>query len=186
MEPLRIHVYACDQQKPEGVPGCAARGSALTIDALRREIAARGLVNQVQLTACGSLGLCERGPNLVVYPEGIWYSGVTPEDVPEIVESHFLQGRPVARLVNTDASALEDEVRTNRDKYLAGLRARDAAGVMPDDLAQTIRGFQESRVVGGRRRRHGGSGCRRHQRGCASDRDAAQRPHRTRPAEQGR
>jgi (2Fe-2S) ferredoxin/SAM-dependent methyltransferase len=147
MEPFRFHVYACDQQKPDGVPGCAARGSAMTIDALRKEIAARGLVDDVQLTTCGSLGLCERGPNLVVYPEGIWYSGVKPEDVPEIVESHLQQGRPVARLVNSDASALENEIRTNRDKYVAGLRARDASGVMPDDLMQTIRGFQESRVV---------------------------------------
>jgi len=147
MEPFRFHVYACDQQKPEGVPACAARGSALTIEALRKEIAARGLANQVQLTTCGSLGLCERGPNLVVYPEGIWYSGVRPEDVPEIVESHFQQGRPVERLVNSDASALENEVRANRDRYLAGVRARDAAGVVPDDLMQTIRGFQESRAV---------------------------------------
>ena len=147
MEPFRFHVYACDQQKPEGVPGCAARGSALTIDALRKEIAGRGLANQVQLTTCGSLGLCERGPNLVVYPEGIWYSAVKPEDVPEIVESHFRQGRPVARLVNSDASALENEIRANRDKFLAGVRARDAAGLIPDDLMQTIRGFQESRVV---------------------------------------
>lgn len=147
MEPFRFHVFACDQQKPEGVPGCAARGSAMTLDALRKEIAARGLVNDVQITTCGSLGLCERGPNLVVYPDGIWYSGVKPEDVPEIVQSHFQQNRPVARLVNGDASALESEIGANRDKYLAGVRARDAAGVMPDDLTQTIRGFQESRVV---------------------------------------
>jgi (2Fe-2S) ferredoxin/predicted O-methyltransferase YrrM len=147
MEPFRFHVFACDQQKPEGVPGCAARGSAETIDALRREIAARGLVNEVQLTTCGSLGLCERGPNMVIYPDGIWYSGIKPEDVPEIVESHFQHGRPVARLVNDDATALATEVRTNRDKYLAGVRARDAAGVMPDDLTQMIRGFQESRAV---------------------------------------
>ncbi len=147
MEPFRFHVFACDQQKPEGVPGCAARGSAATIDALRRELATRGLVNEVQLTTCGSLGLCERGPNMIVYPEGIWYSGVKPEDVPEIVSSHFQNGRPVARLVNTDAAALEGEIRSNRDKYLAGVRARDAAGVMPDDLSQNIRGYQESRTV---------------------------------------
>lgn len=147
MEPFRLHIFACDQQKPEGVPGCNARGSAKTIDALRKELAARGLSDDVQLTTCGSLGLCERGPNIVVYPEGIWYSGVTPEDVPEIVESHFQNGRPVARLVNKDAAALATEVRTNRDRYLAGVRARDAAGVLPDDLAQLIRGFQESRVV---------------------------------------
>jgi (2Fe-2S) ferredoxin/ubiquinone/menaquinone biosynthesis C-methylase UbiE len=117
------------------------------IEALRREVVAQGLANAVQITTCGSLGLCERGPNMVVYPEGVWYSGVRAEDVPEIVDSHFRQGRPVSRLVNTDAAALATEVCANRDRYLASVRARDAAGVMPDELAQSIRGFQESRVI---------------------------------------
>ncbi len=147
MEPFRYHVYICDQQKPDGAPCCSARGSGKTIDLLRREIGARGLVNDVQVTVCGSLGLCERGPNMVVYPEGIWYSGVTAEEVPEIVASHFQNGQPIERLVNRDASALGVEIRTNRDKMLMALRAKDAAGVLPDDLVQTIRGFMESRVV---------------------------------------
>ena len=147
MEPFQYHVYVCDQQKPEGVPSCTACGSRDTIDALRREIVAEGLANQVQITTCGSLGLCERGPNMVVYPEGVWYSGVRAEDVREIVDSHFRQGRPVSRLVNTDRAAVAAEVCANRDRYLASLRARDAAGVMPDELAQSIRSFQESRVI---------------------------------------
>ncbi|MGA2271507.1 MAG: methyltransferase [Bryobacteraceae bacterium] len=147
MEPFRYHIYVCDRQKPEGVPCCPARGSRGMLEELRREIVAQGLENDVQITTCGSLGLCERGPNMVVYPEGVWYSGVRVEDVREIVESHFRQGRPVSRLINTDAAALATEVCANRDRYLASLRARDAAGVMPDELAQTIRGFQESRVI---------------------------------------
>jgi (2Fe-2S) ferredoxin/predicted O-methyltransferase YrrM len=147
MEPFRYHVYVCDQQKPEGVPCCSARGSARVIDVLRREIATRGLREDVQITVCGSLGLCERGPNMVVYPEGVWYSGVKPEDVPELVRIHFQEGRVVERLANTDAAALGAEVRSNRDKMLAALRAKDAAGTLPDDLAQTIGVFRESRVM---------------------------------------
>jgi len=147
MEPFRYHVYVCDQQKPEGVPCCWARGSARVIDVLRREIAARGLMEKVQITVCGSLGLCERGPSMVVYPEGIWYSGVKPEDVPELVRVHFQEGRVVDRLANADAAALGAEVRSNRDKMLAAQHAKDAAGVLPDDLAQTLRAFQESRVL---------------------------------------
>ncbi|MGA2772857.1 MAG: methyltransferase [Bryobacteraceae bacterium] len=147
MEPFRYHVYVCDQQKAEGVPSCPARGSRGMIEELRRQIVAQGLANDVQITTCGSLGLCERGPNMVVYPEGVWYSGVRAEDVPEIVDSHFRQGRPVSRLVTTDRAALATEVCANRDRYLASLRAREAAGVMPDELAQSIRGFQESRVI---------------------------------------
>jgi len=147
MEPFRYHVYICDQRKPEGMPCCAARGSAQTIDILRKEITSRGLLDVVQVTVCGSLGLCERGPNLVVYPEGVWYSGVTPEDVGEIVEKHFQQGHPVERLANQDAAALRVEIQSNRNQMLAALRAQDAAGVLPDEISEKLRAFQESRVL---------------------------------------
>ena len=147
MEPFHYHVFVCEQQKAEGVPCCAARGSRQVVDALRAEVAARGLADQVQITLCGSLGLCERGPNMVVYPDGVWYSGVTAEDVPEIVRSHFERGQTVERLANHDAAALRTEIQSNKSKMQAALKAKDAAGVPPDDLMQTIRGYQESRVV---------------------------------------
>ncbi|HYW43150.1 MAG TPA: methyltransferase [Bryobacteraceae bacterium] len=147
MEPFRFHVFVCDQQKPEGVPCCAARGSGQVLEALRREVNARGLEDDVQVTTCGSLGLCENGPNLVVYPEGIWYSGVTPADVPEIVRSHFQEDTPVERLARTDPAILRAEILSNREKMFAARRAREAAGVLPDDLNDSIRGFQESRAV---------------------------------------
>ena len=147
MEPFRYHVFVCDQQKPEGIPCCSARGSTGVLEVLRREIAARGLSDEVQVTTCGSLGLCEQGPNLVVYPEGVWYSGVTPADVPEIVQSHFREHRPVARLVCTDAAGLRAAMLDAREKRLAAQRAQDAAGALPEDLNERIRGFQESRVI---------------------------------------
>ena len=56
MELFRYHVFVCDQQKPEGVPCCAARGSGQVLEALRREVNAHGLEDEVQVTACGSLG----------------------------------------------------------------------------------------------------------------------------------
>jgi len=147
MQPYRYHVFACDQQKPEGVPCCSARGSRQVLDALRAQVAAQKLADQVQVTACGSLGLCERGPNLVVYPEGTWYSGVSAGDVAEIVRSHFGNGQPVERLVNHNAEAVRAEIAGNKQKMQAALRAKDAAGAVPDELAQTIRGFQESRAI---------------------------------------
>ncbi|HXY68757.1 MAG TPA: methyltransferase, partial [Gemmatimonadales bacterium] len=147
MQPFRYHVLACDQKKPDGLPCCSANGSAAVLDALRREVAAAGLNDAVQLTTTSSLGLCERGPNVVVYPDGVWYSGVTPADVPEIVRAHFAGGRPVARLANPDEAAVKAEIERNRAKYLASLKAREAAGVVPDDLTAMIRGYQESRIL---------------------------------------
>ena len=147
MEPFRCHVFVCDQHKPEGVPCCSARGSGKVLDALRQEIHACGLDDEVQVTTCGSLGLCEHGPNLVVYPEGVWYSGVSQQDVPEIVRSHFQAGQPVSLLIRTDGPAMREEIRENREKMLAGRRAREASGALPEELYDRIRGFQESRAI---------------------------------------
>ncbi len=147
MEPFRYHVFVCDQQKPEGVPCCSERGSVKVIDALRREIARRGLLDSVQVTTCGSLGLCESGPNMVVYPEGIWYSGVRPEDVPELVQTHFGQGQVMERLARTDTAGLRAEIVLNRQRMMTAMQAKDASGVVPDELQQQIRGYQESRVI---------------------------------------
>lgn len=128
MEPFRYHVYACQQEKPgTTLPCCSARGSAQVLDALRKELAAQGLMDEVQVTTCGSIGLCERGPNMVVYPEGVWYSGVQVGDVPEIVREHFRNGRPVQRLMNTDPAALKREIGENRAKAMAAMAAMAAA-----------------------------------------------------------
>jgi len=124
MEPFRYHVYACQQEKPGGNPQCcSARGSAAVLDALRKELAAQKLNDTVQVTTCGSLGMCTRGPNMVVYPEGVWYAGVQAADVPELVREHFLNGRPLARLANPDAGALKGEILENRAKALAAMKA---------------------------------------------------------------
>ena len=122
MEPFRYHVYACQQEKPGNAPCCAGQGSQQVLEALRKELAAQGLLGEVQVTTCGSLGMCGRGPNMVVYPEGVWYSNVQVADVPELVRSHFKDHRPLERLANRDASALKGEIDENRKKAMAALR----------------------------------------------------------------
>jgi (2Fe-2S) ferredoxin len=126
MEPFKYHVYVCTQEKPDGAPCCAARGSERVLEALRAEIRTAGLDDVVQVTTCGSIGLCERGPNMVVYPEGVWYSGVTVEDVSELVHGHFEGRKVVARLANNDPAALKAEISENRRKAIEAMRARTA------------------------------------------------------------
>lgn len=147
MEPFRRHVYVCDQKKPEGAPCCSANGSAEVIAALRREIGRQGLADQVQVTTCGSLGLCGRGPNMVVYPDGVWYSTVRPPDVEEIVREHLAEGRVVERLSSGDGATVRAEIDDNKRRRLASQAARDEAGALPDDLQQSINGFRESRAL---------------------------------------
>ena len=78
MEPFRYHAIVCTQQKSEGVPCCAAAGSFRVLNALHRELGAKGSRDEVQVSSCGCLGLCDSGPIMIVYPEGIWYTKLTP------------------------------------------------------------------------------------------------------------
>jgi (2Fe-2S) ferredoxin/predicted O-methyltransferase YrrM len=147
MEPFRYHVFVCTQQKPEGVPCCSAGGSAQVLEALQRELGVRGLADDVLVTTTGCMGTCEHGPVMIAYPEGAWYSGVKPEDVPEIVGSHLQNGKVATRLARTDTAAMKTEILDHREHYLAMLKAKDAAGILPDELHEIIRGFMASRAV---------------------------------------
>jgi len=73
-------------------------GVERVLSALRKKLAELGLAEEVQVVETGTLGLSGRGVVLVVYPEGVYYAGVTPEAAEEIAEEHLLKGRPVERL----------------------------------------------------------------------------------------
>ena len=93
---IRTHVLVC------GGTGCTSSGSAKIREVLQREIDAAGLGEEVKVVQTGCFGLCALGPVMIIYPEGTFYSRVTPEDVPEIVSEHLIKGRLVQRLVYND------------------------------------------------------------------------------------
>jgi (2Fe-2S) ferredoxin/ubiquinone/menaquinone biosynthesis C-methylase UbiE len=147
VEPFRYHVFVCTQEKAEGVPCCSSAGSFRVLNALHGELDAKGLSDEVQVSSCGCLGICDSGPVMIVYPEGTWYTKLTPNDVPEIVASHFQAGQKVARLERNDYPEMKAEIVDHRNKYLAMLQAKNAAGVLPDEVSELIRGFMPSRAV---------------------------------------
>jgi len=81
--------------------GCVANGSLKVKDALETELVKRNLQNEVKLVLTGCNGFCAKGPVMVVYPEDIFYQLVKPEDVPHLVEEHFIKGRPVQKFLYT-------------------------------------------------------------------------------------
>ena len=84
---------------------CVSSHSAEVRDALVAEIARHGLSDEVKIVETGCMGPCELGPVMLVYPDGAFYIRVQPGDAAEIVEEHFLKGRPVSRLLWEDPEA---------------------------------------------------------------------------------
>jgi NADH:ubiquinone oxidoreductase subunit F (NADH-binding)/(2Fe-2S) ferredoxin/Pyruvate/2-oxoacid:ferredoxin oxidoreductase delta subunit len=79
--------------------GCVSCDSFEIKDALEKEIKARNLQDEILVIATGCNGFCERGPIVLVQPEGVFYQRLKVSDVPFLVEEHFLKGRPVKKLM---------------------------------------------------------------------------------------
>lgn len=96
----KYHVFVCTSCRINGVQKgfCFNQDSVSIVEKFMEEIDANELSGEVMVTNTGCFGICDKGPIVVVYPEGTWYGKVTPDDVTEIVESHFLEGKPVDRL----------------------------------------------------------------------------------------
>ena len=95
--------------------GCLGLGARKVVSAFKREVEKRGLQREIGIKETGCPGFCEKGTLVVVYPQGIYYMGVQPDDVPEIVEETILKGELVERLLYTDPATgqkaiLEDDI----------------------------------------------------------------------------
>jgi (2Fe-2S) ferredoxin len=92
--PYTRHVLICTG------PRCGGeRHSSRVRQELRREFVRQGIPASVKDTECLCFGLCTFGPNVIIYPEAVVYSGVKPSDVAEIVRRHLVQGQVVERLL---------------------------------------------------------------------------------------
>ncbi|MEK4008875.1 NADH-quinone oxidoreductase subunit NuoF [Paenibacillus sp. FSL H3-0333] len=82
-----------------GGTGCTSSDSNQIIARLNQEIAGHGIQEQVEVVRTGCFGLCELGPVVIVYPEGIFYSRVEVQDIPKLVEAHLLHGKPYEKKI---------------------------------------------------------------------------------------
>src|SRR5262245_46052886 len=88
------HIFVCcNTREPGHARGCCdpTRSQAIR-NALKAELKRRGLSDRVRANMAGCLDQCEHGPNLVIYPQGIWYGGVRIEDVPRIIDQTIMRG----------------------------------------------------------------------------------------------
>src|SRR5436190_9021937 len=88
------HVFVCT-----GGEYCPLDGSLEVHRALKEGIASRGLKRSIRVNKAGCFSQCGNGPMVVVYPENVWYAGVTPESARRILEEHLVAGRPAQDLI---------------------------------------------------------------------------------------
>lgn len=95
------HILVCTSSRINGQQKgfCHNKHGVEIVENFLSEISDRDLEGEVMVSNTGCFGLCEQGPMVVVYPENVWYSQVSPDDVEEIMDEHIEEGRPLERLL---------------------------------------------------------------------------------------
>jgi len=112
---FRSHMLIC------AGTGCVSGNSLKVREAIQQELIRRGLQDEVQVVTTGCNSYCAVGPVMVIYPEGIFYQKLTPEDIPFLIEEHILKGRPVQKLVYKEP-AKKGQVPRMQDLNFFGLQ----------------------------------------------------------------
>ncbi len=131
----RSHVLVC------GGTGCTSSHSNEIIEKLESEIAAKGLQDEIKVIKTGCFGLCALGPIMIVYPEGSFYSEVTVDDIPEIVEEHLLKGRMVTRLLYDETVEADSIKSLEQTKFYAKqkrIALRNCGVIDPENIDEYI------------------------------------------------
>ena len=136
MAMVRAHVLCC------AGTGCTSSKSPEIMAEFERQLAAHGLADEVQIVKTGCFGLCAKGPIVVIYPEGAFYSHVSVGDVEEIVTEHLLKGRIVQRLLFTEDDEKSQQISnfTDTDFYRSQVRIalRNCGRINPEDIDEYI------------------------------------------------
>ncbi|MDF1645749.1 MAG: (2Fe-2S) ferredoxin domain-containing protein [Legionellaceae bacterium] len=95
------HIFVCTNQKDPGKKCCANTGGEPYFDYLAKKLKAAGLSGpgQIRVSQSGCLGRCSLGPCLVIYPEGVWYTYTSTDDLDDIVETHLLEEKRCIHLL---------------------------------------------------------------------------------------
>ncbi len=104
----RSHILVCTGT------GCTSSGAEKVKIELQDKLAEYDLTDEIKLVETGCHGFCEKGPIMIVYPEGVFYCDLKPEDMEELVEEHLLKGRIVDRLLFTEPVS-DEEIPSYQD-----------------------------------------------------------------------
>jgi NADH:ubiquinone oxidoreductase subunit F (NADH-binding)/(2Fe-2S) ferredoxin/Pyruvate/2-oxoacid:ferredoxin oxidoreductase delta subunit len=131
MKYYRSHVLVCVD------PECLRKGAHDLVDALQDELVTTGLIAEVQVLETSRIGGCNFGPEMMIYPEGIHYVGLTPDDVPYVVEEHFLKGRVVSKFQMPKTVVVDEELGPPTQKEVR-IVLRNCGQIDPENIEDYI------------------------------------------------
>lgn len=85
--PYICHVFVCTNDRGGTRRSCADDKSLEVRALLKQVVNDRGWRGRVRVSQCGCMGLCEKGPNVMLHPQQMWFSEVSPDDVRQIVRA---------------------------------------------------------------------------------------------------
>ncbi len=136
---IRNHILIC------GGTGCTSSGAGSVMEALNVELEKNNLQDEVKVVMTGCFGLCALGPIMIVYPEGSFYSRVSAEMIPEIVEEHIIKGRIVKKYLYSEvAEKIEEDANhaslndTNFYKKQKRVALRNCGVINPEMIDEYI------------------------------------------------
>ena len=85
--PYAAHVFVCTNDRGGERKSCADNNRSLVKSKLKEAVNKNGWKGKVRISTSGCMGLCAKGSNVMIYPQKVWFSEVTPDDVDEIVSA---------------------------------------------------------------------------------------------------
>ena len=128
---FRSNVLVCSD------PECIGKGSERILESLLAELSKKGLSEEVKVMDTPRIGDCDKGPEILVYPEGYHYVGLTVEDIPFLVEEQFLKGRPVNKLLAPPKKEEAQELREPTSKEVRVV-LRNCGKINPENIEEYI------------------------------------------------
>ena len=131
MKYYRSHVLVCVD------PECLTKGAHEVLDAFQDELVAEGLIDEVQVLETSRIGGCANGPEMMVYPEGVHYAGLTVDDIPYLVEEHFLKGRVAKKFLVSEETLTDEELSAPTPKEIRVV-LRNCGKIDPNNIEDYI------------------------------------------------
>lgn len=124
------HIFICTNLRDadDARGSCGAKGSAEVRARFKAALKERRLNGRLRANTAGCLDACKHGVSAVVYPDGVWYGGVTVDDVEEIIDSHLVGGVPVDRLRIRDKRYTPEEILVTLEVPSVDPPAQDSSG----------------------------------------------------------